>query len=123
MGRRRTALSLLLAFAACTTVAIVVSGIRSGTDQGIAPWMFQVIGYLCAIAAGVLLLARSVDGSDGQERRIGAVVIGAIVTLILVDALAEEGPNIGAGFARLVLLVLVTGAAVRLGLDSSSRRS
>ena len=123
MDRRRIALGLLLGFAACTGAAIVLSGTRSGTGQGTAPWLIQVLGYGFAIAAGVLLLARPTDGSPGRDRRVGAVVVAAIVALIVLDAVAVEGPNIGAGLGRLVLLALVAGAAVRLTLGGSARRT
>jgi peptidoglycan/LPS O-acetylase OafA/YrhL len=120
MDRRRPALVALLAFAGCTLVAVLVSGSRPHLDQGDAPWAFQLAGYLCALVAGVLLLAPDAGGTPA-DRRTGLVVVAAVVVLALIDALTaaadEGGANIGAGLVRLVTLVVVAVMTVRLALD------
>jgi hypothetical protein len=71
MDRRPASLVQLLAFVACTGVAIVVSGSRPGLQQGIAPTVVQFVGHLLALAAAVLLLldARPVGGSVAAALR------------------------------------------------------
>jgi len=113
MDRRRTSLVLLLLFVLCSGVAIVVSGRRRGLEQGLAPSLVQFVGYLFALVAGVLLLSSATEESG---RRIGAVVLGALAVLVLLDLLVAEGPNIGAGFVRLVGLVVIMVATIRLAL-------
>ena len=113
MDRRRTSLVLLLLFVLCTGIAIVVSGSRPGLEQGLAPALVQFVGYACALAAGVLLLS---SASEETARRIGGVVLGALVVLVLLDLLVAAGPNIGAGFVRLVGLVVIMVATIRLAL-------
>jgi drug/metabolite transporter (DMT)-like permease len=114
MDRRRTALVLLLAFLACIGVAVVVSGGRPGLQQGIAPTVVDLVGYLFALVAAVLLLAPTAEGTDGDSRTVGAAVLGAVVVLVLLDLLVEHGPSIGAGFVRLIALVVIVVATVRL---------
>ncbi|NEK85992.1 hypothetical protein GCU60_09480 [Blastococcus saxobsidens] len=120
MDRRRPALVALLLFVAFTGAAIVVSGSRPASDEGALPWALQVIGYLCAVAAGVLLLT----GQDAAGRRTGMVVTAAVVVLALLDVLVpdEGGANIGAGLVRLVLLVVLAVATVRLSLATAAAR-
>ena len=126
MDRRRSALGVLLAFAACTIVAIVVSGTRPAGGQGVAPTVVQGAGYLCALVAAVLLLAGPRHGEHPVERRSGGVILGALTLLLLLDVIAltdgPDGANIGAGFARLVLLVLIGVSAGRLAVGTSSFR-
>jgi hypothetical protein len=115
MDRRRVALGLLLLFIACIGVAVVVSGSRSGPGQGIAPTVAAFAGYLCALAAAVLLIVRAAGHPDGT-RSIGFTVLGALVILVLADLYAAEGPNIGAGLVQLVGEVVILVATVRLAL-------
>ena len=126
MDRRGRALVALLLFIAFTGASILVAGDRPHLDQGNAPWLLQVIGYLCAVAGGVLLLAPA-DGRDGSgDRRIGAVVLVALVVLVLLDAatLAADsaGANIGAGFVRLLCLVTIGVATARLAIAAAAAR-
>jgi drug/metabolite transporter (DMT)-like permease len=114
MDRRRTALVLLLAFIACIGVAVVVSGSRPGLQQGIAPTVVAFVGYLLAAVAAVLLLVPSPEGPDRSSRTIGAMVLGAVVVLVLLDLLVEHGPDIGAGLVQLIAEVVIVVAAVRL---------
>jgi hypothetical protein len=113
MDRRRTALVLLLLFVLCTGVAIVLSGSRPAPAQGLAPALVQFVGYALALVAGVLLITAP---DEGAPRRIGAVVLGAVVVLVLLDLLAADGPDIGAGLVELVALVVIMVATVRLAL-------
>ncbi|WP_142023810.1 hypothetical protein [Blastococcus colisei] len=127
MDRRRRALVLLLLFVVLTGVSIAVSGSRPHLDQGTAPWLLQVVGHLCALAGGVLLLAPEEGREDAGVRRLGAVVLAAIVVLGLVDAMTlaadSAGANIGAGLVRLVGLVAIMVATIRLahGVAASRR--
>ncbi|TQN41016.1 hypothetical protein FHU33_0368 [Blastococcus colisei] len=127
VDRRRRALVLLLLFVVLTGVSIAVSGSRPHLDQGTAPWLLQVVGHLCALAGGVLLLAPEEGREDAGVRRLGAVVLAAIVVLGLVDAMTlaadSAGANIGAGLVRLVGLVAIMVATIRLahGVAASRR--
>ena len=115
MDRRRTSLVLLLLFVLCTGVSIVVSGSRPHLHQGLAPALVQFVGYAFGLAGGVLLLSSS-DEETG--RRLGGVVLVALGVLVLLDLLVAEdgGANIGAGFVRLVGLVVIMVATIRLAL-------
>jgi hypothetical protein len=64
--------------------------------------------------AGVLLITAPDESPVGGPRRIGAVVLGAVVVLVLLDLLAADGPDIGAGLVELVALVVIMAATVRL---------
>jgi drug/metabolite transporter (DMT)-like permease len=123
MDRRRTALVLLLVFIACIGVAVVVSGSRPGLQQGIAPTVVAFVGYLLAAVAAVLLLVPSPEGPDRSSRTIGAMVLGAVVVLVLLDLLTGEGPDIGAGVVQLVgeLVILVATLRLALGLARAGR--
>jgi len=123
MDRRRTALVLLLAFVVCIGIEIVVSGSRPGLQQGIAPTVAASVGYLFALGAAALLLVPGPEGADRSSRKIGAMVLGAVVLLVLLDLLVEHGPNIGAGFVQLIGEVVIVFAAVRLaqGIARTSR--
>jgi hypothetical protein len=48
------------------------------------------------------------------------VVLGALAVLVLLDLLAEDGPNIGAGAVRLVGIVVILVATVRLALGTAA---
>ena len=106
MDRRRMSLVLLLLFVACTGVAIVISGSRPGPQQGVAPAVAQVAGYLCALVAAGLLLA------SVSTRAIGAWVLGALAVLVVLDLFVMD--DIGGGLARLAGLVVIAVATVRL---------
>ena len=122
MDRRERALAALMLFVVLTGVAIVVSGARPASAQGTAPGVVQLLAYLCAVVGGVVL----VTASDQRGRRLGGLVLAAAVVMLLVDGLAmladEEGANIGAGLARLVCLLLIGGATVRVALDVAAAR-
>jgi hypothetical protein len=94
VDRRRLALFALLAFAVATAVAIVVSGSRSHTGQGVAPMVVQGVGQAFALVAA----------------------LAAPMVLVLLDAFADAagGANIGAGFLRLICLVVIVAVAGRL---------
>ena len=57
-------------------------------------------------------------------RRLGFVVIGALVVLLLVDALTmgDDGANIGAGGVRLIGLVVIGVATIRLAQGVAAER-
>lgn len=115
MDRRRAALALLLAFIVCIGVGVVVSGSRPVLQQGIAPTVAAFVGYLLALVAAVLLLLSGPAGPDRDARRTGAMVLGAVVVLVLLDLLAD-GPDIGAGLVQLIGEGVILVAAVRLAL-------
>jgi hypothetical protein len=122
MDRRRTALVLLLLFALCTGVAIVLSGSRSGPEQGLAPSLVQFVGHALALAGAVLLVTAPDEGTAGSPRRIGGVVVAAVVVLVLLDLLVADGPNIGAGAVQLVGIVVIMAATIRLALGVVGER-
>jgi hypothetical protein len=97
----------------CSGIAVVVSGSRPGLEQGQTPSLVQFAGYGCALVGGVLLLSSAPEES---ARRIGGVVLGALAVLVLLDLLVAAGPDIGAGFVRLVALVVIMVATIRLAL-------
>jgi hypothetical protein len=121
MDRRRTSLVLLLLFVACTGVAIVLSGSRPGLQQGIAPTVVQSLGYLLALVAAVLLIAPTVDDPRGA-RTLGLTVLGGLAVLVAVEFLSAGGTDIGAGFVRLIGLVVIGVATVRLGQGVAGAR-
>jgi hypothetical protein len=113
VDRRRAALYALAAFAVATAVAIVISGSRPGTGQGIAPIVVQAVGYVCALLAALELLAPAAHPA-GADRKLGGVILVALAALVAVDVFSEAGPNIGAGFLRTVCLVVIVAVAGRL---------
>ena len=113
MDRRRSALYALVAFAVATAAAIVISGSRPGTGQGIAPMVVQAVGYVFALLAALDLLAPAAHPA-GADRRLGGAVLVALTALVLLDVFAAVGPDIGAGFLRLVCLVVIVAVAGRL---------
>jgi hypothetical protein len=125
MDRRGRALVALMSFILLTGASLVVSGSRPHLDQGSAPWVLQVIGYLCALAGGVLLTARAEggDGGGSDDRKIGLTVTVAVVALALIDAVTAAtdsgGANIGAGFVRLICLVVIAVATARLAIANA----
>ena len=120
MDRRPLALSALVLFVALTVLATVIDGSRPGLQAGIAPTILQVLGYLSALLAGVLLL--TVRDPSGAHRRGGFVVVGAVVALALLDAVMGEnaGVNIGGGLVRLLCLGAVVAVTVRVGMAAAS---
>ena len=113
MDRRRAALYALVAFAVATAVAIGISGARPAGDQGIAPLVVQGVGDACALVAALELLAPA-PHPVGADRRLGGAILAALAVLVLLDAFAAAGPDIGAGFLRLVWLVVNVAVAARL---------
>ncbi len=117
MDRRRVALVLLLLFVACTGVAIVISGSRPGLQQGVAPTVVQFVGYLLALVAALVLFLRPATGLSGGDRWTGVAVSGALAVLLTVEVVSEGGTDIGAGFVRLLGLVVIALATVRLARE------
>ena len=121
MDRRAPALGALLLFVVLTGVSIALSGSRPALDQGTAPWLVQLAGYLAAVAGGVLL---TTSGEAG--RRLGGVVVGATIAMLLLDAasLAADGggATIGAGLVRLVCLLVIGMVTARLAVTVAADR-
>jgi hypothetical protein len=113
VDRRRAALYALVAFAVATAAAIVISGSRPGTGQGIAPMVVQAVGYVCALLAALELLAPAAHPA-GADRKLGGVILVALAVMVVLDVVADAGPDIGAGFLRLVCLVVIVAVAARL---------
>jgi hypothetical protein len=113
VDRRRAALYALMVFAVATAAAIVISGARPATAQGVAPWLVQDVGYVFAVLAAVELLLPAAHPA-GADRKLGGVVLVAVVALVLLDVVAGNGPDIGAGVVRLVCLVVIVAVAARL---------
>ena len=117
MDRRRLALVALVAFAVASAAASALSGSRPASAQGVAPFVVQVVGYGCALVAG-LVLFRSGARPRGADRRLGGTVLTAVGILAVLDvetfAGAAAGANIGAGFLRLMCLVVIVAVAGRL---------
>jgi hypothetical protein len=113
VDRRRAALYALIAFAVATAAAIVISGSRPAGEQGVAPWLVRGVGYVCAVLAAVELLLPAAHPT-GADRKLGGVVLVAVAALVLLDAFAGAGPDVGAGFLRLVCLVAIVAVAGRL---------
>ncbi len=131
MDRRRAALYALVAFAVATAVAIVISGSRPAGAQGIAPLVVQGVGYVFVLVAVALLLAPAGSGEDCPvaarvEGRVGGLLLMSVVLLVALDVVtyseASAAASIGAGLARLVVLVVIVGAAARLGTVASRSR-
>jgi hypothetical protein len=121
VDRRVPPLLALMLFVGLTLVAIVLDGRLPADEESAAGWIAQVLAYLCALTAGVLLLAPPADPST---RTPGFVVVAATVALVVLDAVAAAGPNIGAGFLRLLLLGVLAVVAVRLvNAVAATRRS
>ena len=117
MDRRRLALVALVAFAVVTAIAIGVSGTRPASAQGIAPFVVQVVGYCFAVVGGLALVLPA-GGTMGADRKLGGAVLAAVGVLAVLDveafAGAAAGADIGAGFLRLICLVVVVAVAGRL---------
>jgi hypothetical protein len=122
MDRRRTSLVLLLLFVACTGAAIVVSGTRPGLHQGVAPTVVQVVGYLFALAAAVLLIVPSAARRDSSPT-LGFVLLGGLGILVAMEFVSRGGTDIGAGGVRLIGLVVIGVATVRLAQSIAARRT
>jgi hypothetical protein len=78
-----------------------------------APTVAAFTGYLFAFVAAVLLIAPGAE-APGGTRALGVTVLGAVAVLVLLDLLAEDGPNIGAGFVQLIGEVVILVVTVRL---------
>lgn len=95
-------------------LAALLEGRLPASEDSVAGWVLQVLGHVAAVAGGVLLL--TTDGHPG--RRSGAVVLGAVLVLVLTDAVAlaedDGGANIGLGGVRLLALLAVAAVALRL---------
>jgi hypothetical protein len=113
VDRRRAALYALVAFAIATAAAIVISGGRPAGAQGLAPLVVQGVGYACALLAALELLAPA-ENPAGADRKLGGAILVALTALVLLDVFAAGGPDIGAGFLRLVCLVVIVAVAARL---------
>jgi hypothetical protein len=113
VDRRRTALFALMAFAVATAAAIVISGARPANAQGIAPTVVQAVGYVCALLAALDLLAPAPHPA-GADRRLGAAILVALAAMVGPDLFDGSRPDIGAGFLRLVCLVVIVAVAARL---------
>jgi hypothetical protein len=116
VDRRRFALYALVAFAVATAAAIVIGGSRPAAQQGLAPMVVQGIGYGCALLAALDLLAPAAHPA-GADRKLGSVVLASVVVLVLLDVVAfgdTDGANVGAGFLRLVCVVVIVAVAGRL---------
>jgi hypothetical protein len=129
VNRRSSALVLLLIFVIATIIATVIAGSRPASQPGIAPAILQGIGYVAAFVGGVLLVwpHRSVaadPGSETSHRRSGAVVLGALALLVLLDLfwLDAGEPDIGGGGVRLLGLVAIVVVTARLASASASSR-
>lgn len=114
VDRRAPALAALLFSAVATVGATALEGRLPASEDSVAGWALQVLGHVAAVAGGVLLL--TTDGHPG--RRSGAVVLGAVLVLVLTDAVAlaedDGGANIGLGGVRLLALLAVAAVALRL---------
>jgi hypothetical protein len=124
VDRRRAALYALVGFAVATAAAIVISGSRPPTAQGIAPTIVQAVGYVFALAAALDLLAPAAHPA-GADRKLGGVIVVAVAALVLLDVVAfadDAGANIGAGFLRLVCLVVIVAVAGRLLASTLAER-
>jgi hypothetical protein len=113
VDRRRAALYALVAFAIATAAAIVISGGRPAGAQGLAPLVVQGVGYACALVAALELLAPA-ENPAGADRKLGGAILVALTALVLLDVFAAGGPDIGAGFLRLVCLLVIVAVAARL---------
>jgi hypothetical protein len=71
---------------------------------------------VCALLAALELLAPAAHPA-GADRKLGGAVLVALAALVLLDVFAFADPggaNIGAGFVRLVCLVVIVAVAGRL---------
>jgi hypothetical protein len=119
MDRRLTALTALMFFIVATAVAIVLDGRLPASEESVTGWVLQVLGYLAALAGGVLLLTGE---PDARTRRYGLLVVAAVVLLAITDAgtaaAESDGAVVGLGFVRLIGLVVL--AVVTIGLARSA---
>jgi hypothetical protein len=113
VDRRRAALYALIAFAAASAVAIVISGSRPAGQQGALPLVVQGVGYVFAVLAAVELLLPAAH-PVGADRKLGAVLLVAVAVMAGLDVFGGGGTDIGAGFLRLVCLVVIVAVAARL---------
>ncbi|WP_040338735.1 hypothetical protein [Candidatus Blastococcus massiliensis] len=117
MDRRTSALAALTLFAVATVLATVLDGRLPASEESVAGWVVQALGYLAGITGGMLLLAMAGDPArtKGADRRSGFAVVAAMVVIVLADVVAlggDGGANIGLGFVRLMALVVVFSVCV-----------
>lgn len=123
VDHRRPALAALLLFVVLTIAANVLDGRLPASEESDAGWGAQVLAYLCAVWAGVRLMA---PPADEGSRRSGSVVLAVTVVLALVDAVTsvQDGADVGAGFVRLLGLVVLAVVTARLARAvAADRRS
>ncbi|WP_448626497.1 hypothetical protein [Geodermatophilus sp. URMC 64] len=125
MARRRYALVSLVVFLLLSVAAAVVSGSRPALEQGLAPIVVQVVGYLFALAGAAFLLAPHPHAQG--DRLTGGVVLGALAVLVALEVAAAVadaggGADIGGGLVRLVCLLVVVAMTVRLAAGSAALR-
>ena len=113
MDRRRASLYALIVFAVATAVAIVISGAPPAGEQGARPWVVQGVGYVFVVLAAVELLLPAAHPA-GADRRLGGVLLVAVAVMVALDVFGGGGTDIGAGFLRLVCLVVIVAVAARL---------
>jgi len=113
VDRRRAALYALIVFAVASAVAIVISGSRPAGEQGALPWVVQGVGYLFAVLAAAELLLPAAHPA-GADRKLGGVLLVAVTVMVGLDVFGGGGSDIGAGFLRLVCLVVIVAVAARL---------
>jgi len=123
MDRRAPALAALMLFAVATVLATVLDGRLPASEESVAGWILQVLGYLAALAGGVLL---GTSTHPRSWRAAGFVVLGALVVMVLVDAVALSGDgggaDIGLGLVRVIALAAVSVVAVRLAVALAGER-
>lgn len=113
MDRRRAALYALIVFAVASAVAIVISGSRPAGEQGALPWVVQGVGYVFGVLAAVELLLPAAHPA-GADRKLGGALLVAVAVMVGLDLFGGGGSDIGAGFLRLVCLVVIVAVAARL---------
>lgn len=118
MDRLRVALRLMLVFAVCIGAAILLAGTRPASDPGLLPWLVQAAGYLCGLAAGLLVLGSRGDGDDAAGVRPGALLLPAVLALVVLDVVvattSSGGAVVGAGLLRIALFVAIGWATLRI---------
>jgi uncharacterized membrane protein len=113
VDRRRAALYALIVFAVASAVSIVISGSRPAGEQGALPWIVQGVGYVFGVLAAVELLLPAAHPA-GADRKLGGVLLVAVAVMVGLDVFGGGGSDIGAGFLRLVCLVVIVAIAARL---------
>ena len=76
--------------------------------------LYALVAFAVATAAAIVIGGSRPAGADSK---LGGVVLASVVVLVLLDVFAfagSGGANIGAGFLRLVCLVVIVAVAGRL---------